>query len=231
MNREETVTQNAPPTNPSEDPLTGEVRFKVPLPILIPLVAVGVMAAITVGLSRVLLSIPPEAATTVALAVSINVLIACGLLASRSNLQQTSLVEMAIIVVYPIVIGIVIAQLGIGGGGHGAQAEESGSSAGAPVQSEAPVEAGGTVVTAEFAFSTSEIIAPAGEDFEITLDNQDGAPHNIYIYPDDSAQALFEGADVQAGGSETYSIPALDSGEYPFICQIHPNMKGTVTVE
>lgn len=226
------MTQHAPS---GDDPLTGEVRFRVPLPILIPAAAIVVIGAVTVGLSRVLLSIPPEAATTVALAVSINVLIACALLASRPRMQQTSLVEMAIIVVYPVIIGIVIAQLGIGGGGHGGEAEGSGSS-GAPVEGGAPVEAGGTIVTENFAFSSSEIVAPAEEDFEITLENEDAAPHNIYVYPDegavpDQAQALFAGDDVPGGDRATYSISGLDPGEYPFICQIHPNMKGTVTVE
>jgi hypothetical protein len=40
------------------DPLVGEVRFRVPLPILIPVAAVAVIAIVTIGLSRVLLAIP-----------------------------------------------------------------------------------------------------------------------------------------------------------------------------
>ena len=223
---------------PSQDPFTGEVRFKVPLPLLIPLVAVAVIAAVTIGIAWVLLNIPPEAATTVALAVSINVLIACAVVASRRRMEQTSLVEMAIIVLYPILIGVVIAQLGIGGGGHGAEAEGEGHAAPAAAAGSGPVEPGGTIVSHDFAFDPDQIALPAGEEAEITLDNQDSTPHNIYIYPDqgsadaaDASQALFQGEDAAGNSSVTYSIDPLDAGEYPFICQLHPNMTGIVTVE
>jgi plastocyanin len=29
----------------------------------------------------------------------------------------------------------------------------------------------------------------------------------------------------------TYEVPALEAGTYTFICSVHPNMTGTVTVE
>jgi plastocyanin len=226
------MTHNQPPV---EDPLTGEVRFRVPLPLLIPLAAVAVIAVVTVGISRVLLSIPPEAATTVALAVAINVLVAAAILASRHRLRPTSFVEMAIVVIYPILIGVVIAQLGIGGGGHGAEAEEA-APAEAAAPADGPVQAGGTVATENFEFVPDEIVLARGKDNDITLDNQDTAPHNIYIYPDEAAvpdapDALFQGEDVPPGESLDYTISGLKTGEYPFICQIHPSMTGTVTVE
>ena len=29
----------------------------------------------------------------------------------------------------------------------------------------------------------------------------------------------------------TYSVPALAAGTYTFICQVHPDMKGTITAK
>lgn len=218
---------------PGTDPMVGEVRFRVPLPILIPVGALLAIALVTIGMSKVLLAIPPEAATAVALGASANVLIAAAILARRKRMGSTSMIEMGVIVVYPIVIGIVIALLGIGSGeGHDATADE------APPAQSGPVTAGGTLAAADLQFASDAIELPAGEESEITIENEDTAPHNLWIYEtaedadalnDDAA--LFEGEDVGPGGSTTYSIPGLDKGEFPFLCRIHPAMRGTVTVQ
>lgn len=219
--------------SPQGDPMVGEVRFKVPLPILIPVAALLVIAGVTIGMSRVLLSIPAEAATVVALATAANVLIAAGLLAHRKRMQSTSLIEMGVIVLYPLVIGVVIALLGIGGakGSHDTTPEP-------PAQASGPVEAGGTLSAEGLQFASDSIELPAGKESEITLDNRDTAPHTMYIYeiPADADAladdaALFKGEDVAPGESVTYSLPALDKGEYPFLCRIHPSMRGVVTVK
>ncbi len=218
--------------SPGTDPMVGEVRFKVPLPILIPVAALAVIALVTIGMSKVLLAIPPEAATTVALAAAANVLIAAAILAHRKRMGSTSLIEMGVIVVYPIVIGVVIALLGIGSG------EEHGGADEPPPAQSGPVTAGGTLSAETLQFTSDAIELVAGEESEITLDNADSAPHNVWIY--ETAQdaddlnddaALFEGEDVGPGESTTYSIPSLDKGEFPFICRIHPAMRGLVTVQ
>src|SRR5918992_104277 len=101
---------------PQRDPMLGEIRFKVPLPVLIPVGAVLIIALVTFGFSRVLLAVPPEAATTIALVTAANVLGACAVIALRPRLSQASIVELAVVVLYPVIIGIVIAQLNIGEG-------------------------------------------------------------------------------------------------------------------
>ena len=105
----------------------------------------------------------------------------------------------------------------------------SGSSAGtaAPAGS---VDPNAIVVTANnLAFSPTEVSAPADAPFEIVFDNQEGVPHNMVI-SDAAGTKVFEG-DIVSGQQVTYSVPALAAGSYPFICAVHPDMKGTITAE
>ncbi|MPZ68893.1 MAG: hypothetical protein GEU71_05130 [Actinobacteria bacterium] len=100
-------------------------------------------------------------------------------------------------------------------------------------------EGGGGPATNEISaeglqFSATAIEVTAGEPTEFTLVNDDTVVHDLYIYPDDAAVeagegALFESPDVQPSSEETFEIPALEQGEYPFLCTYHPAMNGTVT--
>ena len=83
------------------------------------------------------------------------------------------------------------------------------------------------VVAKDIAFSPTEVAAPAGEAFTIVLDNQEDAPHNIDI-KDASGADVFKG-EIVTKTQVTYEIPALTAGSYPFICEVHPNMTGTIT--
>ena len=220
--------------NPAQrDPMVGEVRFRVPLPILIPLAAVAVIALVTIGLSRVLLAIPPEAATAVAVVTAANVLGACAIVALRPRLSQASLVELAIVVLYPVLIGIVIATLNVG------EAAEEGSEAPAQEQQQqaaGPVTDGGTIVAEGTTFTSDTIELEANKEATITLDNQDSVLHDLAIYetPEDASgqsNPLFDGEDVSTG-QHPQTIPPLDKGEFVFQCDLHPStMNGTVTVE
>lgn len=87
-----------------------------------------------------------------------------------------------------------------------------------------------TISAKDLAFSTGCIEAPADTGFTITFENQEAAPHNIAIYADDSkSQELFKG-DVITETSTTYQVPPLPAGDHYFECQVHPDMKGSVTV-
>ena len=107
----------------------------------------------------------------------------------------------------------------------------SGGGAPAATGGSATVTAGGsvTIVATGLRFLTTSITAPAGEAFEIVLDNQEAAPHNISI-SDASGANVFKGAIVSSAKA-TNAIPALAAGSYPFICDVHPDMKGTITAE
>jgi len=95
----------------------------------------------------------------------------------------------------------------------------------------ATITAGGsvTIVSKDLKFLTTTIKAPADSAFEIVLDNQESVPHNIAV-SDASGASVFKGEIVTAT-KVTNAIPALAAGTYPFICEVHPDMKGTITAE
>jgi plastocyanin len=88
------------------------------------------------------------------------------------------------------------------------------------------------VAALNIAFDTQEIQAPAGQPFSIEFDNQDqGIPHNIAIR-DASGADVFKGDIITGPAKTTYQVPALTKGTaYTFLCEVHPNMTGTVTVQ
>jgi plastocyanin len=89
-----------------------------------------------------------------------------------------------------------------------------------------------TVVAKMFAFDISAITAPAGEAFSIVFDNQDAdIPHNVAIHQGTAmGTEVFKGKIFNGVGTRTYSVPALTAGTYAFVCTVHSNMVGTLTV-
>ena len=94
------------------------------------------------------------------------------------------------------------------------------------------VDNGAIAVTADdMAFDASVIQATAGEDFTITLVNNDSAPHNISIYTEEGGELIGSaGATAEGGDTATIDVSALDAGTYYFQCDIHPDMNGSVEV-
>jgi plastocyanin len=79
-------------------------------------------------------------------------------------------------------------------------------------------------------FDTTNLVVPAGRPFELVFANNDEAvPHNVQI-EDSPARAtvLFPGEIVTGPTTVTYQVPALEAGDYYFLCAVHPNMDGTV---
>jgi plastocyanin len=88
-----------------------------------------------------------------------------------------------------------------------------------------------TVTARNLAFSTSALSAPAGTPFQIAFENQEGIPHNVSIYRNESAEEKILVEEPFAGPRVVmYSLPALAPGDYFFRCDVHPDMNGTLTV-
>jgi plastocyanin len=82
------------------------------------------------------------------------------------------------------------------------------------------------IAAEELSFSTDRLEAPAGESFRLVFENDGSVPHNVSIHRGENA--LFEGEVVTGPTRVTYSVPALERGEYVFVCDIHPEMTGTL---
>jgi cytochrome c oxidase subunit II len=114
-----------------------------------------------------------------------------------------------------------------------------GTPAGSPPASGAPGggqtggQTGPTVqISAQnIAFQQQSVDAPADTAFTIAFANQDaGVPHNIQIL-DASGNSAFKGAIFAGVATQNYAVPALKAGTYKFVCDVHPNMTGQLTVK
>lgn len=82
--------------------------------------------------------------------------------------------------------------------------------------------AGDVAVTIkDFAFGPADIQAKVGQT--VTFTNGDSAPHTASL--DDGSCTT---PNIAAGGSDGLMFTA--AGTYPFHCNVHPKMKGTITV-
>jgi cytochrome c oxidase subunit 2 len=105
------------------------------------------------------------------------------------------------------------------------------------VAGETPQPSGGSanctttisIVASNTQFDIDSFEVPAGQPFCIEFENQDQVPHNVAIL--DAGTPLFEGEFLNEPGTITYEVPALEAGDYQFLCQAHPTtMVGDVTV-
>jgi plastocyanin len=85
------------------------------------------------------------------------------------------------------------------------------------------------ITARDMKFVPSSVSVKAGSPFAVAFDNQDGAPHNIRI-SDASGAKVFAG-EIVSSQKVTYQVPALAAGMYSFICEVHPDMKGTITAQ
>ena len=116
----------------------------------------------------------------------------------------------------------------------GAGAPTASAGAGAPAASAAP----GAAVTLQLsasgiAYDKTELAAPANTPFQIDFTNNDaGIPHNVSIHAGSATGTeVFKGEIFTGSGVRTYDVPALPAGTYTFVCSVHPNMVGTLTVK
>ena len=85
------------------------------------------------------------------------------------------------------------------------------------------------IVAKDIKFMTPTATAPANKAFAIDFDNRESVPHNISIDAPDGKN-VFKGEIFNGSAHRVYSIPALAAGTYAFKCDVHPDMKGTLTV-
>lgn len=85
------------------------------------------------------------------------------------------------------------------------------------------------VVADDLRFTTPVVTGPADTPFELVFDNQEALPHNVAIQGSDGGD-VFTGEVFSGPGVRVYSVPPLDAGTYKFICSVHPDMVGELTL-
>lgn len=125
----------------------------------------------------------------------------------------------------PLAVLVVCAAL-IGGCGGDDDADTATGTAGTTTAAEATGRGGPgvTVGMKDFAFDPQEITIIVGE--EVTWRNDDSAEHNVVgrgVEDPPKSEEL--------GLGQTYTWRALQAGTVEYLCTIHPNMTGRITVE
>ena len=104
------------------------------------------------------------------------------------------------------------------------------TASGTPAPAPSGAAAGDVSIAAkDLKFSPTQVSVTVGTPFSIAFDNQEGVPHNIAI-KDASGASVFKG-DIITSTTITYAVPALAAGTYPFVCEVHPDMTGTITAQ
>ena len=96
------------------------------------------------------------------------------------------------------------------------------SSESATSKNSATATAGATITIENMAFGKPVTVAPGAE---VRIVNNDTVEHSV---TSDKPGAFDQDVD---GGQKATLIAPNQPGEYPFHCEYHPNMKGTLTVK
>lgn len=196
-------------------------RDRLVLPILLPVGILVAIATLLFAFSRILLSLPKEAATATALIVAFSVMVVAGIAASRTRVAASSLASMV-----GVIAGVAMLAGGIALLAFGAGEEESAGGEGPAVVI--------ALFAKDIAFDQTSLTVSAGEPFAIDFDNRDdGIQHNVQIFdnPDFAGSPLFAGDLITGPDRVTYNVGPLDAGTYYFNCVVHPQMQGTIEAE
>jgi plastocyanin len=81
------------------------------------------------------------------------------------------------------------------------------------------------IVSEDIAFEPTEIEVPANETITIVDENRDSVAHNVHL-PDAPGSPKTK---LLAGPSTQALEVTLEPGEYRVVCDLHPNMRATIT--
>jgi plastocyanin len=120
-----------------------------------------------------------------------------------------------------------------GGAAAASGAPTASGAASAPGAGPSAPAADVTIVAQNIQYTTTTASAPAGKPFTIAFNNEDaGTPHNVSIHTGGAGgQQVFLGKIVTGPIIEIYDVPALPAGSYTYVCSVHANMTGTLTVK
>ena len=208
--------------------MTDRPRESLLLPILIPIGAMVVIVLVLFGFSRILLSLAPNAATATALVAAVGIMAVAAFVSSRKRVTGGVLGAFV-----GAAAGIAMLAGGIAIAVIGAPEPEEEPFPAAMAAPEGAIQEGFATPDGD---PLESLAVEPDRPIELTFTNADpGVGHNVQIFdgPDETAPSLFNGEAITGPDETLYEVPAVQEGEYYFICRLHPNtaMEGTIVAE
>jgi len=186
-------------------------------PVAIPVVGLFTIFCLMFSISRVLLAVPEQASTVIAIAIAVVILGAATLVNFRPGLSKRSLLAVL------AMAGVLLAGGGVAAASFGQRTiEKPEGMAPGPVK----------VAAQGLQFLNKEITVKADLPADIAFNNKDkNISHNVAVASDaEFTNRIFTGDVVPGPVSIDYKFKAPAEGVYFFRCDIHPNMQGKLTV-
>jgi plastocyanin len=206
--------------HPSFTPRLGaRMGERVLVPGLLPVVALLTTALIAISISRILLAVSKDGSIAVAGVAALVILLTCAVVAYRPHIGPGAMLALiAVAAVFAGTAGVV-----------GAAAGEREFH---PEHDEHPTV---ELVAKDIAFDKKELKVPAGEDVRVDFDNEDETYHNVSVYTP-GVDNTSVGMPVFAGRPVFHREELIDMripkpGNYVFVCDFHPNMRGDLVAE
>lgn len=212
--------------------MSPEFRQRVLLPVLLPLLLLGLFFAFAFSLSRVLLAVPSATtATFLALLVAGYLLALAGVVSARPNIPPRALG-----VAMVIGMGGVVLAGALGASAGMREVHPAGEEAAAEDGEEGGEEGGGEIpedalefVAVDIDFEDAPETAEAGEA-TVAIDNQGNLPHDVTF------EEVGEEPVVEADAGETATDTVeLEPGTYTYYCSVgthrESGMEGTLEVQ
>jgi len=187
------------------------------MPLGIPVFGLFAIGSLMFLMSRILLAVPEQASTFIALGVAASILAIASFVALRPSISPR------VVMTGLIIGGVLMTGGGLVAAAVGQRQVEKHESGPAPVK----------IAAHSVKFDRPEFDLVANQPAQIDFHNGDPVPHNVAIYADAnySGIALFQGAPVIGPTSTVYRFTAPAAGTYYFRCDIHPStMTGKVVV-
>jgi plastocyanin len=188
-----------------------------------PLLAVVFGGILVWSFSRILLASGKDQAVAIATLMALNILVGSALIAYGRRVRGRPLA-------LPLLIFAAVALIAVGGVASvvwGDRAPEKAEATGQKAENASLTAQG-------LEFLETKLTFTAGAKIALEFENKDaGTPHNFALFPgpETTGKPLFQGDLVTGPAVTTYMFTAPDKpGQYAYHCDVHPNMKGTVTV-
>jgi plastocyanin len=194
------------------------VSSRLLVPVGLPVATFLLVALIAVSVSRILLAVPKDAAVVVAMLVALSILTCFAWVASRPRLGSSALIGLAALALVSVV-------------GAGIAGAVSGERKFEPHEHQ---ENEFRLTARNLKFSRSSFSVAADTNVVIHFQNADnGTYHNMAVYQGEgpTARPVFNGAGFPGDDQRTYRFRTPPPGQYVFVCDFHPSMKGSFVTE